>query len=129
MIGTIMAFSIPAVDGYIERGRIARAQGDIRTLQVELASMDTLPDDLSAIGRDDMLDPWRRPYVYHKFVIPPGIAAQARKDRFLVPLNSEYDLYSMGKDGDTQLPLTAPVSHDDIIRGNDGAFIGPATAY
>ena len=76
-----------------------------------------------------MTDPWGNLYVYHKFVIPPGIAAQARKDRFLVPINSQYDLYSMGKDGDSRLPLSVPVSQDDIVAANDGGFVGLASRY
>jgi general secretion pathway protein G len=53
----------------------------------------------------------------------------ARKDRFLVPINSTYDLYSMGADGKSVLPLTAKHSHDDIIRANDGTYIGVAELY
>jgi general secretion pathway protein G len=52
-----------------------------------------------------------------------------RKDKNLVPLNSDYDLYSMGKDGESQIPLTVKISHDDIIRANDGAFVGLAIDY
>lgn len=58
-----------------------------------------------------------------------GIAGMARKDRFLVPINSTYDLYSMGADGRSALPLTAQHSHDDIIRANDGTYIGLAELY
>jgi general secretion pathway protein G len=52
-----------------------------------------------------------------------------RKDRFLVPINTDYDLYSMGKDGRSSPPLTAKASRDDIIRANDGAYIGLASNY
>ena len=54
---------------------------------------------------------------------------QARKDRFLVPLNSDYDLYSAGKDGKSRPPLSAQMSQDDIVRANDGAYIGLASQY
>jgi general secretion pathway protein G len=54
---------------------------------------------------------------------------QMRKDRFLVPINSTYDLYSKGKDGRSVMGLTANDSRDDIIRANDGAFIGLASDY
>jgi len=53
----------------------------------------------------------------------------ARKDHFLVPLNSDYDLYSVGKDGKSRAPLSAPDSADDVIRANDGAYIGLAAHY
>lgn len=58
-----------------------------------------------------------------------GGAIQPRKDRFLVPINSDYDLYSMGADGRSVAPLTASMSRDDIIRANDGAFVGLAEDY
>ena len=52
-----------------------------------------------------------------------------RKDRFLHPINSDYDLYSMGKDGESVEPLTAKKSHDDVIRANDGGFVGLAVEF
>jgi len=35
----------------------------------------------------------------------------------------------MGKDGASVPPLTAKASRDDIIRANDGRFIGLASDY
>ena len=58
-----------------------------------------------------------------------GPQPQPRKDRFLVPINSDYDLYSMGKDRESIAPLTAKKSHDDIVRANDGAFVGLASDF
>ncbi len=52
-----------------------------------------------------------------------------RKDRLLHPINSDYDLYSMGKDGESVEPLTAKKSHDDVIRANDGSFVGLAAEF
>ncbi len=52
-----------------------------------------------------------------------------RKDRFLHPINSDYDLYSMGKDGESVEPLTAKKSHDDVIRANDGSFVGLSVEF
>ncbi|MCP5251868.1 MAG: hypothetical protein H6939_09135 [Burkholderiales bacterium] len=46
-----------------------------------------------------------------------------------MPINSDYDLYSMGKDGASVSPLTAKASRDDIIRANNGRFIGRAADY
>ena len=54
---------------------------------------------------------------------------QARKDRFLVPINSDYDLYSMGPDGGSVPPLTAALSRDDIIRANNGDYFGLASGF
>jgi len=60
---------------------------------------------------------------------PCGSIGHARKDRFLVPINSDFDLYSMGKDGQSVGPLTAQKSHDDIIRANDGGYYGLASNF
>ncbi len=60
---------------------------------------------------------------------PCGGIGGARKDRFLVPINSDFDLYSMGKDGQSVGPLTAQKSHDDVIRANDGGFYGLASNF
>jgi len=35
----------------------------------------------------------------------------------------------MGPDGKTQTPLTAAASLDDIVRANDGGFIGWGRNY
>ncbi len=60
---------------------------------------------------------------------PCGGVGGARKDRFLVPINSDFDIYSMGQNGQTVAPLTAPKSHDDILRASDGGFYGLAANF
>jgi general secretion pathway protein G len=134
IIGALAGFALPKLHGVSERAKIARAIGDIRAIQIDLMAIEVggqpLPANLSAIGRAGITDPWGRPYVYFPFDTaahgnPPG----ARRDRFLVPLNSSFDLYSVGPDGNTSLPLTAAASHDDIIRANDGGFIGVAEQF
>lgn len=112
------------------RAEIVKAMGDINTIQLEIDAYEAsdlpLPASLDVIGRGGMLDPWGNPYVYAPFPPSNGNAPPkgARKDRFLVPINSTYDLYSVGRDGSSVAPLTAKASRDDIIRGNDGGFIG-----
>ncbi len=62
---------------------------------------------------------------------PPALAPgpRPRKDKQLHPINSDYDLYSVGKDGETVAPLTAKKSWDDVIRAADGAYIGLAKGF
>lgn len=55
--------------------------------------------------------------------------AAARKDGNLVPINTNYDLCSYGKDGKSKAPLRAKDSHDDIIYANDGGYIGLASEF
>ena len=52
-----------------------------------------------------------------------------RKDKNLHQLNTDFDLYSSGKDRDSKRPLNAKASRDDIMRANNGAFIGLAEDY
>src|SRR5574337_1270227 len=129
---TIAAIAVPSLMSAIDAARIARAVGDIRALQSEIAMYEILngklPDSLNDIGRGNFLDPWGTPYQYLNIANAKGLG-QARKDRFLVPLNSDYDLYSMGKDGKSVPPITAKVSQDDIIRASDGAYVGLASQF
>ena len=80
------------------------------------------------IGFDTLLDPWGRPYVYQSFTGLNG-KGKMRKDKNLNPINTQYDLYSVGADGQSKLPLTVPVSQDDVILARDGNYIGLASNF
>lgn len=132
IIGILAGIAIPKLRSVIDQARTARAIGDIRALQTDIMSIEAggqpLPGDLAAIGRGSMLDPWGNPYVY--YVFPPGPGAGGkRKDRFLVPVNSTFDLYSMGPDGNSASPFQAAPSRDDIVRANDGGYVGLARNF
>jgi general secretion pathway protein G len=128
IVGILASIALPSYQGIIERARVTKAIGDIEAIQLELTALDSLPTSLDAIGRESYLDPWGNPYVY---VLLQGIKGNgaARKDKFLVPLNTDFDLYSMGFDGVSSPPLTAKASKDDVLRANNGGFIGLASQY
>lgn len=132
IVGALSAIAIPNYTGYIEEAKETRAIADIVTLETDIEAYKflygTLPDSLDDIGRGGFLDPWGNPYRYLNIGKTKG-KGKMRKDRFMVPINSDFDLYSMGKDGRSVSPLTASHSHDDIIRANDGGYIGPAYKY
>lgn len=133
IIVTLAALAIPSLFSALNDARVTRAVSDIDTLEGDIAvyqkmNNDALPNTLADIGRDQMLDPWGHPYQYLNFATAKG-KGKMRKDRFLVPINSDYDLYSMGKDGQSVSPLTAKVSQDDIIRASDGSYLGLASNY
>jgi general secretion pathway protein G len=132
ILGTIAAISLPVYTAALQRARIARAIGDIKALDTDLRIQQVLkgklPTTLAEIGREQLRDPWGNPYRYLNFESAKGKGAM-RKDRFLVPINSDFDLYSMGPDGETVPPLNAKVSRDDIVRANDGGFVGLASEY
>lgn len=129
VLGLIVATAVPRLQMVVEQARVARAIGDIRAIQADVqayeAGTGTLPLTLADIQRDQVRDPWGRLYVYTNFSLSPGpIPPAARRDRFLVPINSSFDLFSVGKDGSSAPALTAAQSADDVVRGNDGGFIG-----
>ena len=129
------------------------------SVNLDLITMDDrdLPATLGDAGIQ-YNDPWGNPYQYLPLQgnLPPGLSstesglphvaapggggggsggggkpaiAMARKDRFLVPINSDYDLYSMGPDGESRASLNAAVSRDDVIRAANGAFFGLAEKF
>ncbi len=49
--------------------------------------------------------------------------------RLYKPVNSEYDLYSVGADGETHEKLDKKESLDDIVRILDGGYIGLASRF
>lgn len=102
---------------------------EAQTLIDEFAMrMDRLPHTLDEVGAGDMRDPWGNAYVYVPFA-QMNDTNIARKDRFLVPINTLYDLYSMGADGRSSRPLSNSDSLDDVVRANDGAFVGLAAGF
>ncbi len=132
--GVLAMIAVPAYQGYVERSRMAGVVAQIRWIEDLVAAFElenrVLPGDLSAVGADRMRDTWGNPYQYLRISGPnPPKKGELRKDKNLVPINSDFDLYSMGPDGDSKMPLTAKASRDDIIRAADGAFVGVAEDY
>ncbi len=135
IIGLIGAIAVPVYDGYIDKARNAAAVAGIREIEGGIASFKAErgnpPDTLAEAGLPTKLDPWGRPYQYLRIqgVDNKDLHGAWRRDRFMNPLNTDFDLYSMGKDGASKPALTAPVSHDDIVRANNGAYLGLASDY
>jgi general secretion pathway protein G len=129
ILGVLSSTGYSRLSGALEHAKVARAIGDLGTLSRELAAMDTLPPSLAAIKRQNLLDPWGRAYVYYLFPPDQAPPSDSRQDRFLVPINTRFDLYSLGPDGLSSPPLTANYGLDDIVVGSDGGFIGRAAEY
>jgi len=131
ILGVLAAITIPIYNEYKIKLDNAIAVTDIVNIQVAIESYyqakDIYPNSLTDVNMNLLLDPWGNFYVYLNLAgVPIG---QMRKDQALVPINSDYDLYSKGPDGASLKPLTAPQSRDDIIRANNGSFIGLASEY
>ena len=131
ILAVLAAIALPSYSKYRDRAMVAQAVNDIAGMNVQLRQYITenhaTAADLSAIGAAGKLDPWGHAYVYLDLAVA-GVGG-ARKDKNLVPINTEFDLYSKGRDGASSLPLTAASSRDDVILANDGKFIGLASEY
>ncbi len=130
----LVAIAIPSYRSVIERQKIATAIRDLSKMAMLIERYRTnhfkTPQSLAEVDAGHLLDPWGNPYRYLSFRPPtPGINGRIRKDHNLHPINSEFDLYSMGPDGDSRAPLTARASRDDILWARDGSFIGVATDF
>ena len=122
---------IPSYTAFSNRAKVAVAIADIGTLsgmlyRWQLATRD-FPETLAEAGLDGRLDPWGRPYRYLK--IETAKNGDVRRDRNLHPLNTDFDLCSVGPDGQTQTQLMGAKARDDIVRANNGQFIGVAADY
>jgi len=135
IIGVLAIVAVPTYGDYIDKAKAVQAIVDIKGIGNQLVfyqlSNGKFPPSLTEVGAQDMLDPWGNSYQYFNVSDPnnKNATGKARKDHNMVPINSDFDLYSMGKDGKSTSPLTAKASRDDIVRANNGRFIGLASNY
>jgi general secretion pathway protein G len=147
IMGILTSIGLPYYIKYREKARIAVAITEIKFIEKEIVNFvvenGELPEDLSEIEMDRVLDPWGRPYHYLK---TQGVCDEKdkgkkddkgdkekedkiRKDHSQHPLNCDFDLFSVGKDGRSNAPLTSKISQDDIVRANNGGFVDLASNY
>ncbi|WP_054701659.1 prepilin-type N-terminal cleavage/methylation domain-containing protein [Desulfosarcina cetonica] len=129
IMGVLVAIATPSFLSYRERARVAVAIVDIQNIQVAIENFyidnNAYPNSLADIGMASLRDPWGNPYVYLR--INGGDLkgnGQLRKDHGNVPVNSDFDLYSKGADGNSQTPFTAKASQDDVVRAYNGSYYG-----
>jgi general secretion pathway protein G len=131
----LMAIAVPAYQATIEKQKIRVCVNDLLKISMALERYRTahglrLPDSLDDLENITREDPWGFEYRYLNFSSDEkGIKGKIRKDHNLHPLNSEFDLYSVGPDGKSVPPLTGKPSRDDIVFARDGGFIGPAKNF
>ena len=130
--GFAIAIVVPGVSRYIERSRVLESVVDIGTMSTKIkqyeASTGALPATLADVGYGGKTDPWGNAYEYINLVTASG-NGQARKDKKLAPLNSDFDLYSIGGDKETSSQLSNAKSRDDVVRARNGGFIGLAADF
>ena len=146
IVGILSTLGLNVYRHFIDKARNTRAVAEIRMYEKEIVNFlndaERLPDGLAELGLELTQDPWKNPYQYINFDTSPGAADKRRtkgakgkgkgKGKGLdkgSTLNSDYDLYSMGKDGMCVPVITDAASMDDIIRADDGIYTGLASAY
>jgi general secretion pathway protein G len=130
----IVALATPHLIAALDEARVSRAAGEIHAIEVNITiyqatNNGNLPTDLSQIEATSLTDPWGHPYQYFNHISGTGNGGILRQDLFLVALNEDYDLYSLGRDGQTTASIGASISLDDIVRASTGAYTGPASQY
>ena len=135
IIGILMGIALPSYMTYRYKSKIAHAISEIKSIDKSIVKYhienNELPDSLADIGKGFLIDPWGRPYRYLRIdgSTTPGINGNRRRDKNANPVNSDYDLYSMGRDGKTTPQFTAKDARDDIVRASDGRYYGLAANH
>jgi general secretion pathway protein G len=131
VLGVLVGIAMPLYQAYRDRVRSRMAAQEVAAMAgvIQRFELDrrALPASLDQVGLTTKLDPWGRPYVYYN--VEANGRGGARKDRRLNPLNTDFDLYSLGPDGKTKPQVTQRDSVDDIIRASNGRFVGVAADF
>ncbi len=131
VLGVLMGIAIPLYQNYRDRVRSRMAVQEVSAMAgvIQRFELDrrVLPASLDQAGLGGKLDPWGRPYVYYN--VEANGRGGARKDRRLNPLNTDFDLYSLGRDGKTKPQVTQSDSLDDVIRASNGRYVGLAADF
>ena len=130
---TLAGIGGPLYAEALNRARVVRATADIRSIGLDIVAYELtnnhLPDTLSQAGVVTLTDPWGAPYQYLRIRGGKSGKGAVRKDHKLNPINSDFDLYSKGRNGVTKTQISNKDSLDDVIRANDGGFVGLASEF
>jgi general secretion pathway protein G len=132
IIGLLSGIAVPIYSDFSYQAQVATAKGIIREIEVGVNVYyyhnGTYPSTLGDVMERLPLDPWGKPYQYTSST-DPNWSSLRRYDGRMVPLNSDFDLYSNGRDGQTLKNLGADVSADDVVRARNGSFVGLGIDY
>jgi general secretion pathway protein G len=132
IMAVLSAVSIQAFSNFLRKAEASTVVTDIRFLEREIYKHRSMtgyyPESLKTVGLESMQDPWGNSYHYARICDVWGKGG-IRKDRFMNPLNTDFDLYSPGPDRKTAPQLNEADARDDIVRANNGEFVGLATDY
>ncbi len=130
IIGSLAGIATPVFLDYKNKINSDKATEDIKALEAGIVKYfdenGRYPSSLTLTRMANMRDPWGNPYQYLWIQgnPDPGVNAKVRKNMFNIPVNTDFDLYSMGPDGRTHASFTMVLSRDDIVRAYDGSYYG-----
>lgn len=131
LIAVLAAIAFPAYSTYRDRVNTFQAVQDINAMSAMIINRQNdaraYPESLDEIQMGGRRDPWGSPYVYYN--VESNGKGGARKDHALNPINTDFDLYSLGPNKKTKPQITQKDSVDDVIRASNGAFVGKASAF
>lgn len=127
IVGTLATIAVPSYLGYLESVKFSQVIADLKRIELGVIAFQAengrFPATMVEAGLGNPVDPWGNSYIYYPMDnVPKG--TKIRKDKSLHPVNTDFDLYSMGADGKSVAPFTAKASQDDIVRVGDGAYVG-----
>ncbi|MGD9010090.1 MAG: hypothetical protein PVG41_19350 [Desulfobacteraceae bacterium] len=127
IVGIFASAAVTLYIKYKKEGQIELAITELKIIEKKIANIvlknGKLPDDLSEIGVGKIVDPWGRPYRYLKIYGSDDVKDgrdNPRINQSQDRINTDFDLYSVGRDGNSAASLTATISRDDIIRAKNG---------
>jgi len=127
IIGILSGIGLSGFAKVRVQARNTRAAQEIRSLEKDISAYavekGAYPASLNDIGREDLIDPWGNRYEYRLY--SPGNMRQISGTE----QNLDYDLFSVGADGDFEQNLLDPKSRDDVIRLNEGGWVGYVANY
>ena len=136
ILALLAAIAGPVYRAHTLRIRNSQAIADIALLSAEIAryrsnNAGQLPGALTDLtGVTIPTDPWGNAYSYMNIEDATKVnPSKVRWDKNLKPINVDYDLYSIGPDGQSKQKITDKESLDDIIRANGGEYLGLANEY
>lgn len=133
LVALMASFGASAYSGYMDDARGSEAIGDMGRIVLEIEKYRTnnngdLPASLNDLTIEGKKDPWGKNYIYVP-VLDGMDKTVLRKNPAGGKLNSDYDLLSRGPDGKSSKNITKANALDDIIRGNNGGYMGKAEDY
>lgn len=131
-VAILVAIAVPSYKSIMGKKNLSKVIEDLNQIATAVEqkyySADSYPASLAEIGLDGMKDPWGHPY-YYLNLKDPANQNLSRKNGSLQPVNSDFDLYSAGADGETTTSFNNSISEDDIVRANSGGYFGLVKDY